>query len=829
MKAWCIMRRILILAVTILLGFFKAAGLSYEVPQDDSRAKFLYVFGSEGNPDYGADDVDHTQELYIDIPASETKPITIGIYDPDTGGFHDLKSDTGKLWGTRVNFQIYGSGDRLLGEKTFGLSPEYDRKVFVFGPYNKEKGAKIGDLYRFRLVASALEGNSQNLFSVRVAPETAQTFGEKISFRLLPRSGEEMSFYPEIPSGVSEIIVENYDIDPNGGDCQIIDPIDASSYSIKGSDTAEWAQTPINIVASKDQRRLIYRVTKKNQRYANAALRVKDNRGNILPIYFSGGRPSVVVRSKPLGPKPEITCNRFTFDGRKSYDPNGDKLLYSWDFGDGGTSTEPVVTHTYKDPGEYKVELTVRNNSGLLCDSSSSTKIIEVNTPPQVEFSSPGQACMGEKVTFDASDTVVRGGRASYYWDFGNGMTAKGEKATTVYKRGGDYQVKLFVDDNNNTTCSTGELIKKISINTPPEANAGKDIDICFPVGEKLNVTFYGSASSDSDGDGLSYSWDFGDGSSGNGVRTTHTYSKSGVYTATLTVNDGRGLSCSEQSRSVTVVLNQEPIAHAGEDIDICVGRTVTFDASDSLVPEQDIASYLWKFGDGTSPRRGKTVSHSYKKGGKYTATLTVDDGMSSKCSVSQDSLKVNVNTIPNAVLVNKAKECVGENVSFDASGSHDSDNDVLEYVWDFGDEVVKDGPSKITHAYRKSGDYTVSVRVGDGQGSDCSWAVAESSIRINTPPVADAGPNMVCCTVVESIFDGTKSRDADGDSLSYHWDFGDGSTARGEWVKHVYTKPGTYTAILKVDDNSGTDCSSSTSSFTAKVKEHPVSIIKVR
>ncbi len=823
------MKKSIILAVALLLVMVKSAAYSYEVPREDSRAKFLYVFGSEGDPDYGAEDVDHTQELYIDIPAAETKPITIGIYDPDTGGFHDLKPDTGQLWGTSVKFLIYGAGNSPLGEKTFSLSPEYDRSVFTFGPYNKEKGEKIGDLYRFRLVASALEGNSQNLFSVRLSPESAQAFGKKISFRLLPGSGEEMSFYPEIPSGVSEIIVENYDIDPNGGDCQITDPLNDSSYSIKGSDTAEWAQTPINIVASKYPRRLIYRVTKKKQRYANAALRVKDSRGNILPIYFSEGKAPVVVRSKPLEPKPKITCNRFTFDGRKSYDPNGDKLSYSWDFGDGGKSTEPVVTHAYDDPGVYEVELTVRNNSGLVCDSSSSTRIIEVNAPPQVEFSSPEQACIGERVAFDASDTVARGARASYYWDFGNGKTAKGKKASTVYKRGGDYRVKLSVDDNNNTTCSSGELIKGIQINTPPEANAGKDIDICFLVGKKLNVTFSGSASSDSDGDALSYSWDFGDGSKGEGASISHVYSKPGEYTAELTVNDGRGLTCSVESTSITVVLNQQPIARAGDNIDTCVDTTVTFDATDSEVVDPDSTQYFWKFGDGTPPRRGETVRHSYKKGGKYLVTLTVDDGMNSRCSVAEDSLEVYVNTIPKAVLSNKAKECVGERVEFDASASKDPDNDSLEYIWSFGDGVVKDGPVIMAHSYAKGGDYKVSVRVGDGQGSACSWATAESSIKINTPPIANAGPNMVCCTIVESIFDGSKSSDADGDLLSYHWDFGDGSTARGEWVKHIYTKPGTYTVVLRVDDNVGTDCSSSTSSFTAKVKEHPVSIIKVR
>jgi len=376
------MRKVSILAISILLTCLKTAGLSYEVPRDDSRAKFLYVFGDEGSPDFGADSVDNTQELFIDIPAGEFQPLSIGIYDPDTGGFHDLKPKTGVEWGTRVKFLVYGAGDKILGERVFGSSPEYDRKVFSFGPYKKESGEEVGDFYRFRLVASALEGEDQNLFSVRISPETAQTFSTKISFRLLPKSKEVMSFYPEIPAGVARIVAENYDMDPDGGESLIIDSFSGRNFKIKNSDTAEWAQTQVDIGVSGIPRRPIYQVTKKVQRYANAALRVRDDRGNLLPIYFSRGRSPVVVREQPVRKEPELTCNRFTFDGRKSYDPNGDKLSYLWDFGDGAQSSEPVIMHLYEEPGEYKVALTVKNTSGLLCDSSTSTRIVEVNAPP---------------------------------------------------------------------------------------------------------------------------------------------------------------------------------------------------------------------------------------------------------------------------------------------------------------------------------------------------------------------------------------------------------------------------------------------------------------
>ncbi|MGE0681329.1 MAG: PKD domain-containing protein, partial [Candidatus Binatia bacterium] len=67
--------------------------------------------------------------------------------------------------------------------------------------------------------------------------------------------------------------------------------------------------------------------------------------------------------------------------------------------------------------------------------------------------------------------------------------------------------------------------------------------------------------------------------------------------------------------------------------------------------------------------------------------------------------------------------------------------------------------------------------------------------------------------------FNGANSYDPDGNSLTYAWNFGDGTTATGALVTHTYQLAGMYTVTLTVSDGQSTD------SDTTTVVVTPVSV----
>ncbi len=204
--------------------------------------------------------------------------------------------------------------------------------------------------------------------------------------------------------------------------------------------------------------------------------------------------------------------------------------------------------------------------------------------------------------------------------------------------------------------------------------------------------------------------------------------------------------------------------------------------------------------------------SHAYETHGKYLVTLIADDGSGvSNCRDEANELII-VNHPPLADGGPDRIVCPGETVTFDGSDSADPDSKSLTYNWDFGDGNMAEG-AEVTHVFDKHGRYKACLTVTDDSGTPCGTSKDMILVKVNTLPVADAGPDkeaFVGGAHDAVLFDASGSYDPDGDPLSCYWDFGDGTHEPGVRVFHTYIEPGTYTARVRMRDGMKTNCSES-------------------
>jgi len=178
-------------------------------------------------------------------------------------------------------------------------------------------------------------------------------------------------------------------------------------------------------------------------------------------------------------------------------------------------------------------------------------------------------------------------------------------------------------------------------VNDLPEVDAGEDVDTF-----EGDLVHFDGIYSDVGLRGIqavTITWNFGDGITTTGTLTpTHTYADDGVYTATLTVDDGEGGVASDSL--VVTVENVAPVLEPISDQSIIVGEVLTLTAaySDPGILDTHRATIDW--GDGYTATidldagiTGFNFAHAFNAASTYTVTVTLtdDDGGSDTITFS--------------------------------------------------------------------------------------------------------------------------------------------------------------------------------------------------
>jgi len=269
--------------------------------------------------------------------------------------------------------------------------------------------------------------------------------------------------------------------------------------------------------------------------------------------------------------------------------------------------------------------------------------------------------------------------------------------------------------------------------------------------------------------------------------------------------------------------LNMGPTAKIsgnGDDFVVTEGGAINFSASGSF-SVVGISSYDWG-GDNTGVSYNSTFS-----GNPNVVSLTVTDNFG-----AIDTVTVNVTADadnPVASFTTLVKENVNDpgselnstnviedfsTVVFNASASSDVTSSVSSYSWDFGDGNTDTGKI-VSHAFATPGNFDVVLTVADGAGNTGNTTTSVSVNDITPPNVnfnwsyVDSDGAKIDFAAIEGVpvnFNAGLSSDNSGDSLTYEWDFTDGTNGQGKEVTHTFENVSSegYEVILVITDEAG-------------------------
>jgi hypothetical protein len=306
--------------ICVILLFLKAAYplCSQSAPAVDENIPYLVTFGGNSLTSWGDDDF--CQIFFCMIPSSQTDPIYIRVYDPDTGG--DLDEIKGEF-NTVIEFSVYGgngcwsdtaaqiinkSGNFksgfLLSSQSFGADPKYDKKWFTFGPFNPSEGEysqKLGG-HVFKIIALGISGDDGNLYKYflstspveNIPVEGGNLFTYKYHLRLSDDQKHISQIYPFIDDRTISVEISNFDWD-NDGLIRIFSVAkNGILCDVSGEDN--WIKREFPIVSDEKNSSIEIQFIKNQSllvKNNNVVVTVKNQYGISLPFYVVpiGGIP----------------------------------------------------------------------------------------------------------------------------------------------------------------------------------------------------------------------------------------------------------------------------------------------------------------------------------------------------------------------------------------------------------------------------------------------------------------------------------------------------------------------------------------------------------
>ncbi len=496
---------------------------------------------------------------------------------------------------------------------------------------------------------------------------------------------------------------------------------------------------------------------------------------------------------------------------------------WSWDFGDGTTSTLQNPKHLYQNPGRYAVKLLVTDLRFCVDSMIDSVTVYPLPVPDFTMVQNTcgvDTSCVGIPVNFLDQSTIgnLGGNITQLQWDFDrdgifDATTSNPSHTFTIART---YTIKLVTSSQFGCTDS---IEKDIVIVEAPTANYRMDtVSDCGP----LNIVFQDSSS----GFITSKTWEvYSLDNLGNKVslhsstELTGNYSPNVVFQgnfnrdSTFYIEQTVSNCCGTQSFLDSVVMKPDPVGNFVLNKDSLCGNTVNFQLSGFVRGKAD--SVRLDFGDGqsiailpdksSSPYSWNQQQHTYPANDSILTRFYISLTAFNDCgdSTKIDSVDIEPKKVQAFMTTDTLQVCVNNPVTFYDQSSAKTQG--VLWCFDYNPSLgTCTGPlglgDSISHVFTTAGTFFVANFVTGTCDSDTSFI----QILVRPSPTVDFNiSNSSVCENEIITFTDQSVLDA---SLTpaYLWDFGDGNTSNIANPSHSYSNFGNYAVCLSVSYGNG-------------------------
>jgi hypothetical protein len=310
--------------------------------------------------------------------------------------------------------------------------------------------------------------------------------------------------------------------------------------------------------------------------------------------------------------------------------------------------------------------------------------------------------------------------------------------------------------------------------------------------------------------------WSLSAGSLPNGLTLSAAGTISGTPTATGTFNfttkatDAAGAAL---TKALSIVINAAPSITTASPLDSGVVGTAysqTFTVSGGTTP------FTWSVTSGSLPA-GLTLSSSGVLSGTPTAAGTSNFIITATDSVGGSASKAFAVTINNGLTITSASTLPNGTVSIHYVCFLTAAGGTTPYTWSIASGALPAGltlaaEGVITGTPTAAGTANFTLKVTDAKGASTSLAFVltivngTASVTVVLPPTIVSPASVNSSTIVANVpvtFSGAGS-DPAGGTVTYTWDFGDGTSAAGSSAPHTFTTAGNFTVTLTMTNSIG-------------------------